>query len=273
MNRSVRKIVQYLHEARAAELGQRRELQSQIGVTPPGRYRTVLERHLKQTIRHGNRIGDRLAELGETRGPLQVGLDTASTLADQLLSIGRAPFELVRGPGGEERVLRNARDTCAAEAIEIATYTALERLARDAEDRRTAKLAAWIRAEEEAMLGRILAEIPTLTDALAGASFEITPPRAITQTAGSGARSRVSLRGLDDADRASSVAARRTRSAASEPAAREPWADYDQLDTVEVIAALDGASAALVKRVRGYERIRKQRPTVIQATERELARS
>lgn len=273
MNRSVRKIVQYLHEARAAELAQRRELQTQIGITPPGRYRRALERHLRQTIRHAERIGDRLGELDETRGPLQVGIDTATTLADQLLSIGRAPFELVRGPGGAERVLRNARDACAAEAAEIATYTALERLARDAEDRRTAKLAAWIRADEEAMLKKVLGEIPELTDALARASFDMAPPLAITQTAGSPARTRRVLRASASAGADTSAATRRARSAAAQPAAREPWSGYDELDAVEVIAALGGTSAAVVRRVRSYERVRKQRSTVIQATERELARS
>ncbi|HWH09505.1 MAG TPA: ferritin-like domain-containing protein [Solirubrobacteraceae bacterium] len=291
MSRSARKIVQYLNEAYAAEIVQRRAFQAQIATAAPGRYRMALERHLKETVRHAERLAERLAELGESRGPLQVGIGTAATLASQLVNIGRAPFGLVRAPAAEERVLHGARDLCAAEAAEIATYAAIERLARDADDRRTAKLAAWIRADEEAMLKRLLTEIPGLTHAVALASFDVVPPKAITRTAGTGrdnagnGSSPVARDPLDPhatdrpvhrpggAAAESSVVVRRARSSASSPAAGEPWAGYDRLSAVEIIAALDGASAARVKRARAYERAGKRRSTVIQATERELARS
>lgn len=243
MSRSARKIVQYLREAHAAELGLRRDMQTQIAMTPPGRYRSLLERHLGQTDRHADRLAERLAELGDTRGRVDLGIGTATTLAVQLLNIGNAGLELLRGSAGPDRVLKNARDSCAAEAVEIATYTALDRLARDADDRRTAKLAAWIRVDEEAMLRKILAEIPALTDAVARGSFEIVPPRELTRHSG------------------------------IEAGLSEPWAGYDGLTAVEVIAALDGAAATVLKRTRGYERAGKRRSTVIQATERELARS
>ncbi|HEX3874882.1 MAG TPA: DUF892 family protein [Solirubrobacteraceae bacterium] len=283
MSRSGRKIVQYLHEAHAAEVGRRRDMQAQIAITPPGRYRTALERHLGETIRHAERVCERLAELGETRGPLQTGIDGATTLAAQLLNIGRAPLDLVRGAGNEERILRNAKDSCAAEALEIATYAALERLAKDAQDRRTAKLASWIRADEEAMLKRILAEIPALTHAVARVSFDVEPPRALPRTTGDGAVRRQSNGAAagrsgpsgptDAAAAATSAAVRRSRGAARQRPAPEPWAGYDELTAIEVIAGLDGASEARLKRTRAYERTRKQRATVIQATERELARS
>jgi ferritin-like metal-binding protein YciE len=302
LSRSGRKIVQYLNEAYAAEVGMRRDIQTQIAVTPSGRYRTALERHLRETTRHAERLGERLVELGETRGRVQSGIGTATALAAQFLSIGKVPLELVRGTGNEERVLRNARDSCAAEAAEIAMYTALERLAKDADDRRTAKLAAWIRADEEAMHKKILAEIPTLTDAVARASFEIVAPKALTRTTGTGAASQrdgalaaaggrasgngaagrlatgtlQAERAVNEAAgelRTASAAARRRATSASAPTAPEPWVGYDRLTAVAVIAALDGASLSTVKRTRNYERTRKNRATVIQATERELARS
>ena len=47
----------------------------------------------------------------------------------QVLALGKTPFDLVRGSGGEEKVLKNAKDASATEALEIATYTAIERLA------------------------------------------------------------------------------------------------------------------------------------------------
>src|SRR6185295_1699455 len=76
-----------------------------------------------------------------------------------------------RGSGGEEKVLKNAKDAAATEALEIATYTAIERLATGVGDDRTAKLAMSIRADEQRMLDRILALIPALTDAVAAADL------------------------------------------------------------------------------------------------------
>jgi hypothetical protein len=58
----------------------------------------------------------------------------------------------MRGSSGEEKILKNAKDACAAEALEIATYAALERLAGRVGDRRTADLAGSIRADERRML-------------------------------------------------------------------------------------------------------------------------
>ncbi len=60
-------------------------------------------------------------------------------------------------------MLKNAKDACATGALEIATYTALERLDRSVGDAQTATLATSIRADEEKMLQRILREIPKLT--------------------------------------------------------------------------------------------------------------
>ena len=79
-------------------------------------------------------------------------------------------------------MLKNAKDACATEALEIATYTAIERLARAVGDEETAKLAASIRADEEKMLQRILREIPKLTDAVVGADVEGNPSYDVTTT-------------------------------------------------------------------------------------------
>ena len=78
----------------------------------------------------------------------------------QALALGKTPIDLLRGSGGEEKVLKNAKDAAATEALEIATYTAIERLATGVGDDRTAKLAASIRADEQRMLDRILAPPP-----------------------------------------------------------------------------------------------------------------
>ena len=65
-------------------------------------------------------------------------------------------------------MLKNAKDAAATEALEIATYTSIERLAKVAGDDKTAQLAASILADEEKMLARVLREIPKLTEAVLG---------------------------------------------------------------------------------------------------------
>src|SRR3954453_19303086 len=117
-------------------------------MTPRGQYRDGLETHLQETRRHAERVESRLAELGQGNNPLQVGLGALESLIGQALALTKTPLDLVRGSGGEEKVLKNAKDSCAAEALEIATYTAIERLAEQHGDRDTAKLgaASWPRS-------------------------------------------------------------------------------------------------------------------------------
>src|SRR3954451_21827797 len=160
------KVVQYLNEAEATEQALIRVLQSQIAMTPRGAYRTALETHLRETRDHARRVGQRLEALGEGSSPLTALVGAVETAVGQVLALGKTPLDLLRGTGGEEKVLKNAKDAYTSEALEIATYTALERLADRAGDDETAKLAAAIRADEEKMLERVLREIPKLTDAV-----------------------------------------------------------------------------------------------------------
>ena len=113
-----------------------------------------------------------MVELGQGNNPLQVGLGALESLIGQALALTKTPLDLVRGTGGEEKVLKNAKDSCAAEALEIATYTALARLARTAGDAKTEQLANSVLADEQRMLDRLLREIPRLTDAVARAEFD-----------------------------------------------------------------------------------------------------
>ena len=112
-----------------ASTGLIRVLQSQIAMTPRGDYRTALERHLRETRDHAERLEARLAELGHGGSPLQAGIGVAESVIAQALALGKTPFDLLRGSGGEEKLLKNAKDAAATEALEIATYTAIERLA------------------------------------------------------------------------------------------------------------------------------------------------
>ena len=70
MSRSEQKVVQYLTEAHAHEMGLVRVLQSQIAMTPRGTYRTALETHLGETRDHAKRVAARADALGRRSDPL-----------------------------------------------------------------------------------------------------------------------------------------------------------------------------------------------------------
>src|SRR5918997_4786557 len=163
------KIVQYLNEAHATEVALVRVLQEQIAMTPRGRYRTALEKHLRETRSHADRVAERRGELQAGGNPLGSLVGLAQDAVGQALALAKAPLDMVRGSGGEEKVLKNAKDACATEALEIATYIALEHLARVVGDTETADLAVSIRRDEEAALEAIQAELPALVKAVARA--------------------------------------------------------------------------------------------------------
>src|SRR3954451_4313613 len=202
MDRSQQKVVQYLNEAHGTEVALIRVLQEQVAMTPRGSYRNGLEKHLRETRDHARRVERRLGELGEGRNPVQAVGFAAQSVIGQALALAKSPIDMLRGTGGEEKVLKNAKDTAATEALEIATYTSIERLAREVGDEETAKLAASIRADEEKMLALVMREVPKLTAAVVGADIEGEPSYDITKT------------GAADATRAAGRStARSTRSA------------------------------------------------------------
>src|SRR3954467_14763110 len=207
------KIVQYLNEAHATEQALVRVLQSQIAMTPRGSYRTALETHLGETRDPAGRVARRLQSLGQGGNPLMAVVGAVETAIGQALALGKTPLDLVRGSGGEEKVLKNAKDACATEALEIATYTALERLAGDVGDDETAKLAASIRADEEKMLQRILRELPKLTDAVVGADVKGRGSYDVTTT-GAGEATRRTARKATAATKRTARQARKVPGAA-----------------------------------------------------------
>lgn len=160
------KVTQYLNEAQATEQALIQTLQAHIAVTPRGSYRDALEGHLEETGKHWRLLADRIGELAPDRGLIalgvwaaELGVGVAQGVAGRLLAVGKAPIDILRGSGGEEKLLKNAKDECASEALEIATYEALEQLARELGDSETAELAGRIRRDEERMLGRLREEI------------------------------------------------------------------------------------------------------------------
>ena len=228
MNPGQKKVVQYLDEAHASEQALIRVLQSQIAMTPRGSYRSSLEAHLGQTRDHAKRVALRLEALDRGSNPLTAVIGVAESVLGQALALGKTPFDLVRGSGGEEKVLKNAKDAAATEALEIATYTTIEHLAQGVGDGVTAELAASIRTDEEQMLERIMREIPKLTEAVVGADVKDEPSydvsdtgaadavRKAADTAKNGARKKTAAATRTAASKHSTAPKRRARRTASE---------------------------------------------------------
>ena len=271
------KIVQYLNEAHGSELALVRQLQAQIAMTPRGQYRDGLETHLNETRKHAERLERRLGELGQGGNPLQAGFGALESLIGQALALTKTPLDLVRGTGGEEKVLKNAKDSCAAEAQEIATYTALARLARTASDTKTERLAKSILGDEQKMLDRLLREIPRLTDAVAQAEFDGEGSYDVTETGAADAVRDVSRTAKRTARQGAGQAKRTARQARKVPGVARAEgtvkgavasdsdlaiANYDSLGADEIQDKLSELSQIDLAKVNAYERKNQNRSTI-----------
>jgi len=199
-------------------------------------------------------------------------------LVSQALALGKTPFDLLRGSGGEEKVLKNAKDAAATEALEIATYTALERLADRVGDQRTAKLATSIRADEQRMLERIMREIPKLTDAVVGSDVRGNGSYDITKT-GAADSARETAGEVKQAARKTKTQAKRTaRQARKVPGVAQAEGQakgavaseqdlaiprYDSLTAEEILDKLTGLSQINLAKIDSYERKNHNRSTVL----------
>jgi ferritin-like metal-binding protein YciE len=277
MDTSQQKVVQYLGEARASETALVRTLQSQIAMTPRGSYRSALESHLGQTRKHADLVGERAKQLGEGSNPLMVVVGVWEDLLGQGWALSKTPFDLLRGSSGEEKVLKNAKDACATEALEIATYTAIERLARHVGDDQTAELAASIRADEEKMLARILRELPKLTDAVAGAEIDGNPSFEVLTTGAGEAVADAADAAKRTAQKTSAATKRTARNARAVPGVAQAEgqvkgavaseddlaiAGYDSLTAEEITGKLPGLSQIDLAKVDSYERRHQDRSTI-----------
>jgi ferritin-like metal-binding protein YciE len=272
------KVVQYLDEAHGSEMALTRVLQSQIAMTPRGSYRTALESHLRETRDHAERVQARLAELGEGSNPLMAGLGLVESAVGQLAALSKTPFDLLRGSGGEEKVLKNAKDACATEALEIATYTSLERLAQAVGDDQTAKLAASIRADEEKMLQRVLRELPKLTDAVVRAdvkgqgSYDVSTTGAGETVRQAGGATKRAARKTSGATKRTARQARKVPGVAQTEgqlkgavASQEDLAiaRYDTLTADEITGRLTELSQVDLAKIDSYERRHQNRTTIL----------
>jgi ferritin-like metal-binding protein YciE len=271
------KIVQYLDEARSSELGLVRELQAQIAMTPRGAYRTLLEKHLRETRSHADRLRGRLDELDHSSNPIEMVNGVAQAVVGQAVALARTPLALLRGSGGEEKILKNAKDSCAAEALEIATYIAIERVARAVDDERTAELAASIRKDEERMLERLRDELPKLAEAVVRAeihgdpTYDLGTIGAVETVRETAETVKETAREVGDGARRASRQARKVPGVAQAEGeikgmlASEddlPISGYDELTAEEINAKLPSLSQVDIAKVDAYERRTQNRTTI-----------
>jgi ferritin-like metal-binding protein YciE len=276
------KVLQYLSEAHATEHALVRVLQSQIAMTPRGSYRDGLETHLRETRGHASRVGRRLQALGDSSNPLMAVVGAFETVVGQALALGKTPFDLLRGSGGEEKVLKNAKDACATEALEIASYTALERMARSVGDDETAKLAASILADEQKMLERILREIPKLTDAVVRADVKGKPSYDVSTTGAADAGREVGEKTKNAARKTTTATKRSARQARKVPGVARAEGEikgavasegdlaiarYDTLNADEITGKLAELSQIDLAKIDAYERKNQNRTTILSRVE------
>src|SRR3954454_15827959 len=196
------KVVQYLNDAYATERRLEIALQAHIAMTPRADYKKRLREHLKETKSHARLVARRIKALGgeaETMslpGPEAVikGATGAKAAVQRAAAIAQGPLHAVRGTGQQERMLKNARTEYQDEAEEIATYRAIEALAKAVGDKETAKLAREIQRDEKRMADFLAALIGELAlgvvrDELP-ASEIAGPAAARRRTPRSGSRSR-----------------------------------------------------------------------------------
>ena len=173
-------------------------------------------------------------------------------------------------------MLKNAKEPCAAEALEIATYTALARLARVVGDGKTERL-----AKSPKRTARQARKVPGVVRAEGTVKGAVAsePDLAIPNYDSLSADEvQDKLNALSQIDLAKVNAYERKNQNRSTVIDRidslqgdEPWPGYDELSADEVRAVLSEGDDRRVNDVRAYERKHKDRAGVIQATERELS--
>jgi ferritin-like metal-binding protein YciE len=224
-------VVSLLNEAHATEAALVTTLAAHISMTPGGSYRGLLEKHLDETRGHARAIERRLADIGGGAGLVPAAVGLVETVVGQVLALSKGPIDLLRGSSREEKLLKNARDECATEALEIAHYDALEAAAGAVGDDKTVRLARSHRADEERMLAALRREIPGLATATVG----------------------------ERADGAGGAAGARN--------GELPIAGYDRLNAGQVIKRLERLSGPELDAVERYERAHRNRSTVLRKVE------
>ena len=169
------KLVQYLNEALTKEKQLEQALQAHIEMTTLAPYRKRLKQHLTETKRHAREVERRVKKLGGTsEGISGVVHDAAGVVQDVAAkgaALAQGSVHMVRGTSEPEVLLKNARTEFKEEAEEIASYTAIQKLAESVGDKDTARLAKAILREEKRMAGFLEKLIPRLTTSVVQAEI------------------------------------------------------------------------------------------------------
>jgi ferritin-like metal-binding protein YciE len=171
LNERDAKLVQYLSEAYSKEQELVLSLEAHIAMTTRDTYRKRLKVHLKETKAHAKGLERRIKKLGG-------GGQLTQNVVGKAKALAKGPLHMVRGDGEQEKMLKNAKTEYWNEHEEIATYLAIEALARKVGDTETAKLARDIRREEERMAKFLEGQIKSLTGAVVGEDIPAAQRRA-----------------------------------------------------------------------------------------------
>lgn len=267
------KVVQYLQDARAAEYALTTLLAVNIALTPEGEYRRRLEAQRRNSRERAYRVADRLGELGARRSVRHLGMEALRVMGGQTVAVAAVPAQLLRSGGGEERVLKNARDLCAAAAVVDANYRALEEIAHTCRDESTAKMAVELRAESERMLSECFAALDRLAEAVIYGEADGEP---VYQLGRIGAVQMLGLPQLREGmqrlrDEAVDVL-RTARRSGMRQEVQSIVPDYDNLSVESIRDRLTRLSQADLAAVEAYERATRNRMPVLE-TMRALRRS
>ncbi len=189
------------------------------------------------------------------------------------------PMQLLRGPGGEERLLKSARDLCAAVAVLAADYRSLERLAHAVGDDATANLSAELRAESEQCLSECFEALDGLAEAVVSAEIRGEPVYRISRIGAVQMLRLPRLRegmyrlreqtadALHQARRGVTRVEEELRTTPPGPTVRAtlPIADYDTLPVDEIRQRLAPLSQAELATIETYERQTRDRAPILEA--------
>jgi len=224
LNERDAKLVQYLSEAYGKEKELELSLEAHIAMTTRAPYRKRLKAHLKETKAHAKGLERRIKKLGG-------GGQLTQNVVGKVKAAAKGPLHMVRGSGEQEKMLKNAKTEYWNEHEEIATYLAIEALARKVGDAETAKLARGILREEERMAKFLAGQIKSLTAAVVSedvpASQRRPQRRASKSRAGAkskasrtGAKSKATRKGGTRAGAKSKGSAKRSGGGAKRASAR-----------------------------------------------------
>lgn len=265
MTTSTDKVLQYLEEIHALEQSLVTTLSAHIALTPRSEYRDLLERHRYETRTQVQRIEQRLVQLGRSSSLLHVVYGVAQSAVGQGVALAMTPLSLLRGIGGEEKLLKNAKDEATSEALEIASYDALEAVATAVGDEKTAVLAREHRTQEETFLAELREQIPGLAREVVAAEVEGQPSFDPTTTGAADAARRAKDRTVAAVtDTGARTGADEATDGADTPIPSElPIDGYDELTVEQLLPKLKTLSSEELAAIDGHERGGKERKRIL----------